>query len=130
MRFERVTEERFGEVIEHLKLAFFADEPLNKAVQLCQPGEGHVELERHSLSTLADNLSVMALSDENRVVGVALNGILHRGDIARAEDALRLSNDQRFMKIFQFLYRGNTQTFEELNVDQMFEIRILSVDSS
>lgn len=128
MRFERVTEDRFGEVIQHLKLSFFADEPLNKAVGLCKPGEGHVELERHSLSTLADNLSVMALSEDNRVVGVALNGILHRGDTENAK-ALKLSSDERFVKIFDFLYKANAHTFEELTVDRVFEIRILSVDS-
>lgn len=153
MRFERVTEERFGEVIQHLKMAFFADEPLNKAVGLCKPGEGHFELERHSLITLvniqitrylslsrtftksiltvhqADNLSVMALSEDNRVVGVALNGILHRGDIEKAQETLQRSNDERFVKIFNFLYQGNKHTFQELNVDRIFEIRILSVDS-
>lgn len=129
MRFEKITEDRFGEVILHLKEAFFADEPLNKAVGLCQKGEGHVELERHSLSTLADNLSVMALSEDNRIVGVALNGILHRGDIEKSQDNLKLSNDERFVKIFSFLYRGNQNIFEELPVEEMFEIRILSVDS-
>lgn len=66
MEFARVNEERFGEVIMHLKLSFFADEPLNKAVNLCQPGEGHLELERHALSTLADNMSIMALTPDNR----------------------------------------------------------------
>lgn len=127
MKFERVTEERYAEVIDHLKISFFSDEPLNKAVKLCKPGEGHLELERHSLSTLADNLSVMALAD-GRVVGVALNGKLCRGDIAKAEKALQLSNDERFVRIFRFLYQGNKDTFKELNVEQMFEIRILSVD--
>lgn len=129
MRIERVTEDRFGEVIQHLKMAFFADEPLNKAVGLCMPGEGHVELERHSLSTLADNLSVMALSEDNRVVGVAINGVLKRGDIEKAQKSLKLSNDDQFVKIFNFLYKGNEHTFEELTVDRLFEIRILSVDS-
>lgn len=129
MHFERVTEERFGEVIQHLKNAFFADEPLNKAVKLCSPGEGHIELERHSLSTLADNLSVMALDAEDRVVGVALNGILRPGDNDKAQECLKLSHDDRFVKIFSFLYKVNADTFAHLNVDRVFEIRILSVDS-
>lgn len=129
MRFERVTEDRFDEIIQHLRNAFFADEPLNKAVKLCLPGEGHVELERHSLSTLADSLSVMALNADNRVVGVALNGILRRGDNQKAQEALLLNNDARFVKIFNFLYQGNAHTFDQLNVDRIFEIRILSVDS-
>lgn len=71
----------------------------------------------------------MALSEDNRVVGVALNGILHRGDIEKAQETLQRSNDERFVKIFNFLYQGNKHTFQELNVDRIFEIRILSVDS-
>ena len=131
MRFEQVTEDRFDEVIQHLRSAFFSDEPLNKAVGLVDgPGKGHQELERHSLSTLADNLSVMALSEDNRVVGVALNGTLKRGDVEKALEALKDSKDERFVKIFAFLYKeGNGTTFEKLPVDRIFEIRILSVAS-
>lgn len=119
-------------MIQHLKNSFFADEPLNKAVKLCRKGEGHLELERHSLSTLASHLSVMAVDDNNRVVGVTLNGVLRRGDVEQAQEALKSSHDERFKKIFSFLYGANLQSnlFEELHVDKLFEIRILSVDSA
>lgn len=59
--------ERIGDIISHLRDTFFADEPLNKSVKLCGPGEGHIELERHSIKTLRDGLSVMAVTDEDVV---------------------------------------------------------------
>lgn len=131
MKFQIVTEERYGDVIRHLKNSFFADEPLNKAVNLCRKGEGHLELERHSLTTLASQLSIMATDDNNQVVGVALNGVLKRGDVERAQGELNLSNDERFKKIFSFLYGANLKSkIFELGVDKLFEIRILSVDSN
>jgi hypothetical protein len=56
-----IEEEYFEEVIVHLRNSFFADEPLNKSVNLCKPGEPHSELENHSLITLRDKLSIMVL---------------------------------------------------------------------
>lgn len=127
MKIERVTEGRFDEVIQHLRRAFFADEPLNMAVQLGQ--QGHCELEKLSLSTLRQNLSLMAV-DGDEILGVALNGILVRGDLEKSEKSLEAQSDERFKKIFKFLYSQNIQSniFEELRVDKIFEIRILSVD--
>lgn len=53
--------ELYDRVIVHLRNNFFADEPLNKSVGLCKPGEPHTELEEHSLSTLQDGLSIAAI---------------------------------------------------------------------
>lgn len=53
--------ELYDSVIIHLRNNFFADEPLNKSVGLCKPGEPHAELEEHSLSTLQDGLSIAAI---------------------------------------------------------------------
>ena len=55
-----IPEERFDDVIAHLRVSFFADEPLNKSVQLCARGEPHRELEEHARHTMRDNLSEMA----------------------------------------------------------------------
>ncbi|XP_059609185.1 arylalkylamine N-acetyltransferase 1 [Phlebotomus argentipes] len=122
--------DRLGEIIIHLRNTFFADEPLNRAVKLCRPGEGHLELERHSEKTLRDGLSVMAVTDENVIAGVALNGILRRGEVRKALDALKDTQDERFKKIFRLLYEENLKTdfFDSFGVEKIFEIRILSVD--
>jgi hypothetical protein len=58
-----------------LRNNFFADEPLNHAVSLCRPGEPHAELEEHSLTTLRDGLSQMAVhTDTNQVSCRQYNG--------------------------------------------------------
>ncbi|XP_063221433.1 uncharacterized protein LOC134530495 [Bacillus rossius redtenbacheri] len=126
-----VPEERYGDVIQHLRHSFFADEPLNSAVQLCRPGEPHAELEHHSLSTLADGLSQMAVHvATGEVVGVALNGVQRPGDLKAAQAKLAGLADLKFRLIFDLLYSANLRLdlFAEHGVDRLFECRILSVD--
>ncbi|GAB0098972.1 uncharacterized protein DMENIID0001_147870 [Sergentomyia squamirostris] len=123
--------DRFEEIIRHLRDTFFSDEPLNRAVKLCRPGEGHMELECQCEKTLQDGLSVMAVTDEGKIAGVVLNGILRRGEVAEALDALKGTQDERFKKIFTLLYEANLKVdfFDEFAVGKLFEIRILSVDN-
>ncbi|XP_055530839.1 arylalkylamine N-acetyltransferase 1 isoform X5 [Wyeomyia smithii] len=129
---ETITEKHYNDVIDHLRQNFFADEPLNKAVNLTRPGQGHLLLEQHSLSTLKDNTSVMAISQHGEIAGVALNGIL-RGydDIKHSMEKLNDTEDTKFKKIFKLLYEQNLRVnlFSQFEVDRIFEIRILSVDS-
>lgn len=68
MEYIKIPPNRFNDVIEHLRYTFFADEPLNKSVQLCKPGEGHAESEKYSLKTLEDGLSVMAVTQDQEVI--------------------------------------------------------------
>lgn len=123
----------YDEVIEHLQNNFFYDEPLNRAVGLCrEKGEGHPELEKHSLATLSDGVSVAVQNSKGEIVGVSLNGFLHPGDTLKAREALENCQDERFRKIFNLLYEQNLKIdlFKQLNVDIIFEFRILSVDSN
>lgn len=123
----------YDEVIEHLKENFFHDEPLNRAVGLCtEKGEGHPELEKHSLATLSDGVSVGVENSKGEIVGVCLNGFLHPGETLKAKEALENCQDERFRKIFNLLYDQNLKfdLFEMLNVDRIFEYRILSVDKN
>lgn len=123
----------YDEVIEHLQNNFFYDEPLNRAVGLCrEKGEGHQLLEKHSLATLSDGVSVAVQNSKGEIVGVCLNGFLHPGDTAKAKAALENCQDERFKKIFDLLYDQNLKVdlFELLNVDRIFEFRILSVDKN
>lgn len=123
----------YDEVIEHLKENFFYDEPLNQAVGLCrEKGEGHPELEKHSLATLSDGVSVAVQNSKGEIVGVCLNGFLHPGDTLKAKDALENCEDERFQKIFTLLYEQNLKfdLFQMYDVDRIFEYRILSVDKN
>lgn len=123
----------YDEVIEHLRENFFYDEPLNRAVGLCrEKGEGHPELEKHSLATLSDGVSVAVQNSKGEIVGVCLNGILHPGETSKAKEALDKCQDARFRKIFNLLYDQNLKfnLFEMFNIDRVFEYRILSVDKN
>lgn len=131
MEFTCIPKERYGEVIKHLRDNFFADEPLNKAAGLCQKGEGHQELEYLSYSTLKDGLSLMAVSEDNEIAGVVLNGVLHPGDMEYSQKKNNMSDDKNFQKIFNLIYCENLKfnLFEAFQVDRLFDLRILSVDS-
>lgn len=72
-----IPEDRYNEVIVHLRNNFFADEPLNKSVGLCLQGEPHAELETHSLNTLRDQLSVMAIDKNTLEVGFKFLSVLN-----------------------------------------------------
>lgn len=123
----------YDDVIEHLKDNFFYDEPLNHAVGLCRiKGESNQELEKHSLATLSDGVSIAIRNSKGEIIGVCLNGFLYPGDVLKAKESLESCHDERFKKIFSLLYDTNLKVdlFGMLNVDRIFEYRILSVDKA
>lgn len=60
-----------------------------------------------------------------------LNGWLHKGEVEESRQKLKNCKDDRFRTIFTLLYDENLKVdlFSQFNVDKMFEVRILSVDS-
>jgi GNAT superfamily N-acetyltransferase len=123
----------YDDVIEHLKNNFFYDEPLNNAVGLCKvKGESHPELEKMSLATLSDDVSVGIRNSKGEIVGVCLNGFLRPGDVLKAHEELSSCEDERFKKIFDLIHELNLKAdlFELLGVDRIFEYRMLSVDKA
>lgn len=66
----QVPENRFEDAIHHLKWNFFADEPLNHAVGLCEKGESQFELERHCQLTLKQGYSRMLVDKNGTVSGI------------------------------------------------------------
>ncbi|KAK2586379.1 hypothetical protein KPH14_010666 [Odynerus spinipes] len=128
----QIPPDRFNDAIHHLKWSFFADEPLNHAVELCQKGESHYELERHCLLTLKQGYSRMLVTDDGTIAGVALNGILTEDERDEASRRLEEIDDERFKTIFGLLYKVNKKVdlFNKYNVQELFECRILSVDEN
>ncbi|EDV32809.1 uncharacterized protein Dana_GF22216 [Drosophila ananassae] len=137
MEYKLIGPEHYKQVLEHLRKSFFADEPLNKAAGLCQNGCSNPELEDHCLEALQDRMSLMAVDEKAsqdgkcKIAGVVLNGILRAGDTSKALEKLEETCDADFRKIFELLHRHNLKynLFEHFDVDAMFDVRILSVDS-
>lgn len=63
MEFIKIEANDFERVIEHLRKTFFADEPLNKAVNLCLPGKWEIQLwwpYRHIYSPYYSKIALQA----------------------------------------------------------------------
>lgn len=75
-------------------------------------------------------MSIAIKNSKGEIVGVCLNGFLHPGDVLKAKEQLETIPDEKFRKIFNLLYDQNLSIdlFSMLNVDRIFEFRILSVD--
>ncbi|XP_037726858.1 dopamine N-acetyltransferase isoform X1 [Drosophila subpulchrella] len=135
MEYKMIGPEHCDQVIEHLRHNFFADEPLNKAAGLCQNGSSCAALEDHCAEAIQDRMSVMAVDVKDagacKIAGVVLNGILKPDDTAKALEKLDSSGDAYFRKIFEMLHKHNLKhnLFEHFDVESMFDVRILSVDS-
>lgn len=65
-----------------------------------------------------------------QIAGVCLNGIVRPGELERGLAKLAENPDQRFSKIFRLLYEENIKLdlFRRYGTEQIFELRILSVD--
>lgn len=129
-----VTKDDKLRILKFLRRFFFRDEPLNHCIQLIPESEDStcLELEEYcSMSTLENNLSLMAVSTSGAIVGVLLNGKMDppcEGD----PEYITTCENPKFKKILRLLrYVDQNVTrngqYEDLNV---LEIRILSVDSS
>ncbi|XP_011694630.1 PREDICTED: dopamine N-acetyltransferase-like isoform X2 [Wasmannia auropunctata] len=127
-----VPENRYDEAIHHLRWNFFADEPLNNAVGLCARGESQRDLEQHCLLTLKQGYSRMLVDKKGAIAGMALNGILKKGEHKEAERRLDEFEDEKFKIIFRLLHKVNDKIdlFTKYDVDELFECRILSVDEN
>jgi hypothetical protein len=74
----------------------------------------------------------MAITDTGEIAGVCLNANYYPNDIQDAQRKLKKSTDEKFKSIFTLLYGENEKNdlFQDFqDVDKMFEIRILSVDT-
>ncbi|CAG9762802.1 unnamed protein product [Ceutorhynchus assimilis] len=122
---------RFDSVIDHLRVNF-PDEPLNASVGLCLHGTPCPLLEHHDMKTMEDGYSLMAIDKENdKIAGVALNGVSHKGDTEKAVEEMKDIDNLQYRRIFGLLNEANLELdlFTKYNVDKIFEVRILSVDS-
>ncbi|KAG7199256.1 hypothetical protein KM043_018122 [Ampulex compressa] len=129
-----ITKEDKLRVLKFLRRFFFRDEPLNQSIELIPEGEDStcVELEEYcSMSSIENNLSLMAISNTGAIVGVILNGQMDPPS-DEEPDYIQVCENPKFKKILRLLHYID----RNVNVDGQFqgldvmEIRIISVDSN
>lgn len=130
---EVVTKDDKLRILKFLRRFFFRDEPLNHSIELISDSEDTcLELEEYcSMSSLENNLSLMAVSTSGALVGVLLNGKMDPPSTEEPEYITTCENP-KFKKILKLLHYVDRNVncdgkFQGLNI---LEIRIISVDSS
>ncbi|XP_012348903.1 dopamine N-acetyltransferase isoform X2 [Apis florea] len=121
-------------ILKFLRRFFFRDEPLNHSIELIPESEDStcLELEEYcSMSSLENNLSLMAVSTNGAIVGVILNGKMDPPSDEEPEYITTCEN-AKFKKILRLLNYVDRNVnrdgkFRGLNI---LEIRIMSVDSN
>ncbi|PBC29526.1 arylalkylamine N-acetyltransferase 1 isoform X1 [Apis cerana] len=121
-------------ILKFLRRFFFRDEPLNHSIELIPESEDStcLELEEYcSMSSLENNLSLMAVSTNGAIIGVILNGKMDPPKDEEPEYITTCEN-AKFKKILRLLNYVDRNVnrdgkFRGLNI---LEIRIISVDSN
>ncbi|XP_055676530.1 arylalkylamine N-acetyltransferase 1 isoform X1 [Lutzomyia longipalpis] len=129
IRYELVTEKDTEEILNLLKIFFFKDEPLNTYLDL---GECK-ELEQYSTKCIKEKCSFKALNSKNEIVGVFLNGLIHKPK--EGEEPVKLADGcehKKFRKIMG-LMDFIDEKFNIFNlypdIDVILDGKILSVDT-
>jgi len=133
----QITNKDIDRVIEFLYKFFFKDEPLNICVGLLdEPGSTCEELEKYCSESILSGVSVMAVSPNNDLMGVCVNGVLTREDMElqdlKDEEVADCGN-KKFKKILNLLnvVAKESDVFGQYpEVDKVLEIRVLSVDDT
>lgn len=118
-------------VLEFLRRFFFRDEPLNVNIELLTSEDATcLELEEYSVKCIKDNLSLMAVSESGKIVGVCLNGAQLRDQPHEDEEECP---NPKFAKIVNLLetVEKNVDIFSRfVDVNKIICVKILSVDGS
>ncbi|XP_015112260.1 dopamine N-acetyltransferase isoform X2 [Diachasma alloeum] len=128
-----VTADAKPKVLAFLRRFFFRDEPLNHSIGLIPEGENStcVELEEYSMSSLDQNLSLMAVASSGAIVGVQINGITEPPE-EEEPDYINTCANPKFKKILKLLHHVDKEVdiINRYPGKKIMDIRIISVDSN
>lgn len=128
-----ITEDRYQDVIVHLRDNFYVDEPLNKCLNIFKKGEPHKDLDTMISSVLKDNLSSMAVHKaSNTIAAVSLNCLFLPDAVEEKKRFCDTVSCDKFKRIATLLYKVNEplHLFEKFDVDKIFDFNVLSTDSN
>lgn len=78
-RIEVMRVEDSDRVVDFLRRNFFVDEPMNASLRLLEkPGDRCLPLEEFAAADIHQGLSVMAVDDDGKILGVLLGAAVHR----------------------------------------------------
>jgi len=122
-------------VIDFLRRSFFVDEPLNAALRLLETsGDRCIPLEEFAAADIHQGLSVMAVNDDGKILGVLLGAAVQRHEAEQDNVDWSIGCDHpKFAKTLRFLYQSEKKcdVFSWYpDLDSLFDIKIISVDSS
>ncbi|KAF4526192.1 hypothetical protein B566_EDAN001876 [Ephemera danica] len=125
--------ENYEDVLNSLRRNFFLDGPLNSSLNLVASSEPGAcpELEQFAISSLKQNLSLMALSrDHKDILGVAINSRGVPDDLKNLEQRARDCTNPKFKLILGLLVHVEQKSdmFRRFEVETTFETTILSVE--
>lgn len=90
-RIEVMRVEDSERVLEFLMKNFFVDEPMNASLRLLEkPGDRCIPLEDFALADIHQGLSVMAVDDDGKILGVLLGAAVYRHE---SEQVKKPKND-------------------------------------
>ncbi|CAH0727134.1 unnamed protein product, partial [Brenthis ino] len=129
----KLTPEDKEQVIDFLRRFFFRDEPLNLTINLLDTPESRcIELEDYASSTLDDGVSVAAIDENGKLVGVVVNGIVRRDEIDYTDKSEDCPNPKfrRILKLLGHLDR-EARIWDKLpqSCQSVLEIRLASTHS-
>ncbi|XP_063978800.1 arylalkylamine N-acetyltransferase 1-like isoform X2 [Diachasmimorpha longicaudata] len=129
-----VTADAKPKVLAFLRRFFFRDEPLNHSIGLIPEGENStcIELEEYSMSSLEQNLSLMAVASSGAIVGVQINGTTESPEEEEEPDYIKACENAKFKKILKLLHHVDQEVdvLKRYPEKKIMDIRIISVDSN
>ncbi|XP_014294929.1 arylalkylamine N-acetyltransferase 1 isoform X1 [Microplitis demolitor] len=129
-----IGEESKAQVLAFLRRFFFRDEPLNYNIKLIPEGENStcIPLEKYSMSSIDESLSLMAVSSNGNIVGVQLNGTTVAPEDTDEPDFIKNCENEKFKKILRLLHYVDRKAdvLSRYPDKKMIDVKIISVDSN
>lgn len=129
MKLERIPIDKLNEVIEHQKRSFYCNDPMHMALGICQDAESLKGEMEYAKKAIGEGMSVMALSEDGKVVAAHVNGLMCPGTVEK--ELAELSDPQKpFEKILYMKAKANSKVnlFEKYGVDAIYDVKMASVD--
>lgn len=125
----RIPNDKLNDVVAHQRQSFFCNDPLHKALGICQDEAALNGEAEYAKKTIEEGMSVMALNEDGKVVAAHLNGMMCPGSIERELEALG-EPKTAFEKLLYVKYKANLKVnlFEKFGVVAIYEMKMASVD--